>query len=501
MPIKLYKKDAVKEGKRHGLKLIGGTFVNGKSILKWRCKRKHVFESDLNSIKHNKKRCNECIPFIKLEKYKEIAQQNEGICISKVYINSEHKLEFKCKYNHIFKISSERVSAGRWCRKCSQIKNGILLRLTIEEMQNIAKERGGKCLSTIYINCKSPLKWECSIGHEWNAPSVNVKNNRQWCPYCNKYVSEGICRSYFEAIFDKKFPKTRPEWLKNNSGCKLELDGYCEELGIAFEHQGEQHYTDVKFFSKKEYNLKNRIANDKIKAKLCKDNGIILIKIPSLNTRTKIEDLENLIIKKISKYQIDFKIKKNVKIDYSKIYGSEGVEKLKILKNKVASKGGKLITLFYKGINAKYEIDCGKGHIWKPTAYNIINENRWCPFCSGCAKKDIKYCQELAKNKNGKCLSTKYLNNKTHLLFICKFGHKFKTSLICIKRGHWCKMCSNKEKGKHKRKPIKCLETGDIFESITHATKKLGISRRFIRNSLKNKIKNTNGFNFKYLTL
>jgi len=57
-------------------------------------------------------------------------------------------------------------------------------KLTIEEMQTIAKSRGGKCLSKKYVNKSTKLEWECSKGHRWFASPNNVKNNNTWCDGC-----------------------------------------------------------------------------------------------------------------------------------------------------------------------------------------------------------------------------------------------------------------------------------------------------------------------------
>jgi len=58
------------------------------------------------------------------------------------------------------------------------------MKLTIEEMQNIAKERNGKCLSYIYTNNSTKLLWECSKAHQWSATPRLVKMG-SWCPFCS----------------------------------------------------------------------------------------------------------------------------------------------------------------------------------------------------------------------------------------------------------------------------------------------------------------------------
>ena len=54
---------------------------------------------------------------------------------------------------------------------------------TLADMQELAKSRGGQCLSTDYVDIKSKLKWKCALGHEWEAtPRLHLAGH--WCQEC-----------------------------------------------------------------------------------------------------------------------------------------------------------------------------------------------------------------------------------------------------------------------------------------------------------------------------
>ena len=59
-----------------------------------------------------------------------------------------------------------------------------MTKLTIKEMQKIAKKRGGKCLSHRYINSRTKMKWQCKMGHQWFAIPDSVKRGF-WCKRCS----------------------------------------------------------------------------------------------------------------------------------------------------------------------------------------------------------------------------------------------------------------------------------------------------------------------------
>jgi hypothetical protein len=55
---------------------------------------------------------------------------------------------------------------------------------SLEELQALARQRGGVCLSTVYINSTQKLDWRCAAGHTWSALPGNIKNKGSWCPRC-----------------------------------------------------------------------------------------------------------------------------------------------------------------------------------------------------------------------------------------------------------------------------------------------------------------------------
>jgi hypothetical protein len=104
---------------------------------------------------------------------------------------------------------------------------------------------------------------------------------------------EDICREILERKYNAKFPTKRPNFLKNpSSGRNLELDGFNEDLKLAFEYNGEQHYKFPNTFHKTEEEFNNQVKRDKFKAKKCKELGIHLIEIPYT---IGVDQLENFI--------------------------------------------------------------------------------------------------------------------------------------------------------------------------------------------------------------
>lgn len=223
--------------------------------------------------KFNKgRRCGECYATKKLT-YTFVNNEfkKKGYkLLSTEYIKNSQKLKYICKNGHKGEIIYNSFQQGNGCAICANNKTK-----TIEFIKNEFEKQRYTLISKKYNSNKQHLKYQCPTGHYYSITYSNFKKGHG-CPYCI-YKKEQETREILETLYASPFPKQRPKWLNG-----MELDGYNEELGLAFEYQGEQHYHyHPKLFHKK--GIKKFLEQhfrDKIKVKLCQENNVKLVVIP-----------------------------------------------------------------------------------------------------------------------------------------------------------------------------------------------------------------------------
>jgi len=147
--------------------------------------------------------------------------------------------------------------------------------------RELAARRGGRFLSTRLTGY--PLTWECGGGHKWRATLTAVKEEGHWCDVCDVRGSRGEerCRRILEELMGVPFPKSHPEFLRREeTGRCLELDGYNVDLGLAFEHQGRQHYHHVPGWHTEQRGLAEQQERDREKAERCLAQRVALLVVP-----------------------------------------------------------------------------------------------------------------------------------------------------------------------------------------------------------------------------
>lgn len=117
-----------------------------------------------------------------LEWLKQYAQAWGGVCHTTQYTGPSQKQQLECRRGHQFEMIYQNLARGRWCATCQYMEQ----RLTLDDLQKIALERGGECLSTEYVNCHTPMQWRCAKGHEWTTLAAHVTVGK-WCRKCSLY--------------------------------------------------------------------------------------------------------------------------------------------------------------------------------------------------------------------------------------------------------------------------------------------------------------------------
>ncbi len=176
-------------GSRRG-KCLSKNYINAGTKLKWQCAERHIWEATPRNIKRGKW-CPICAGKVKLtiEEMQKIAESRGGKCLSQNYINAHTKLKWQCVKGHIWEARPQDIKYKRWCPYCAG-----KVKLTIEEMQKIAESRGGKCLSTTYVNARTKLQWQCAKGHIWQATPGHIKCG-EWCPICARNTRKRVKKS------------------------------------------------------------------------------------------------------------------------------------------------------------------------------------------------------------------------------------------------------------------------------------------------------------------
>ena len=315
---------------------------------------------------------------------------------------------------------------------------------SIENMQFLASEQGGKCLSKEYWGMDKSLSWMCSKGHTWDA-NVRTVIEGGWCVQCFK----------------------NKEWLKelkkiaNKNGGKCHAENYVNiKTKLEFECKNGHRWLNsssnvirgawcflckVKEDKERSLNKLNSIAGKK--------GGICLSKnYVDIETKLKFQCANGHTWLSTPKNIVDGKWCEEC---YRDNLREKAFDRLKLIAKK---KGGKCLTLKYESVFRKFKWQCKEGHTWLMTPAHIHN-GRWCKICRINSDK-VSFLDQhkiIAKEKGGKCLSSEYTDYTTCLKWQCAKGHKFSVTPEGISKGFWCKICSRNEQCESELRKLKTL--------------------------------------------
>jgi|GEM_PF-631599 len=242
-------------------------------------------------------------------------------------------------------------------------------KLSLEFFSEIAESHGGKCISTEYIKVTKALQFECIEGHRFSLTGSSAKNG-SWC-----YECKGITQWTLEKVLQ----------LIESKGGKSLLSKYTspkDEVTITCEH-----------------------------------NHTWTTKCAQIQSGRWCHYCSGTIVDKD--------------------------EMLKRIQDIAISKGGRCLSDKYESSLAEILMECSCGYQWKTTG-NSIQKGTWCAKCAKCAPLDLKEFQDYALERGGECLSKEYISTRKPLNFRCREGHEWSVTPNSMKKNKtWCKVCSS----------------------------------------------------------
>jgi len=373
-------------------------------------------------------------------------------CLSPEYLGARTDLMWLCPTHGEFKMRPGNVRTTSWCQLCAYEKRAreYPKRLSLKSARDTAKERGGKCLSDVYVNSATKMEWKCRYGHQWTASLTTIRRGH-WCGECSGGQGEQVCRLILEDLFGVRFPRARPTWMRNpRTGFPLELDGYSQEMKIAFEYQGYQHHEPKSHFTKTGADFLEQKQKDLFKKKACLKNQVVLLQIPQVLQFQDLSKFKIHIQEELKKNRVSFDRKKILSMNLSKlkIYNVGNDLFIERLRELVANKGGKVFNIKTARPDKLTKFKCAKGHKAFSTIPNNVLGGTWCPSCGlekiGDLKRlKIESVSSQAAERGFKFLSKTYQNARVNYEFEClKCGHVRSCAFNNIQSGFGCPKCA-----------------------------------------------------------
>jgi hypothetical protein len=289
------------------------------------------------------------------------------------------------KCGHICTISLNSVVRGHGCPTCNGHK-----RLTAEDYHEFAKQHGGEVLS-VARSASYRSHWKCSQGHEFERSISQMRHRKRFCPYCFSSYGEASARYIAEKLTGYNFAKLRLKGLRADNRYPLELDMYCEELKIAIEHHGDQHYLPFRHWGGKR-KLDEIRKRDVERRRGCRKLGIHLIEIRTLRDKTPLKEFVRRLEAACKLKGVKLKhIKDLDKLDRESLQSAtpERVRLLEKFKSMLRARRYALLEKAYLGSKIRHAVRCPRGHEFRVEP-NKFMSGRGCPLCPRNVRNRVK---------------------------------------------------------------------------------------------------------------
>jgi len=306
---------------------------------------------------------------------------------------------------------------------------------TIQEMRKIAGSRGGACLSEGYRNTDTKLSWRCSAGHEWSAAPTHIKKGH-WCPWCAR-----VARLTLEEM-RRIAAATLGQLLSTECfGSSIPLRWRC-----AVGHEWDARPASIKSGTWCPSCARNRKLELEEMREIARHRGGKCLSTTYKNGRTPLWwECERGHRWKARPARVKSGTRRKGTWCLE-CYNSKRVflpkQSIQAMRELASTRGGKCLSTEYVGSKNSLTWQCAYEHRWEAAPSRIV-QGSWCPVCAHNQRLILDVFRDIAKSRGGSCLSQAYVNEKTHLAWCCAAGHCWKAAPDKVKRGSWCAKCAS----------------------------------------------------------
>lgn len=205
----------------------------------------------------------------KKQYFKELKEQCKSLgwkLISKEYINSKTKLQFKCPSGHLVEKTPSSFKASPSCSECKGL---------IKRFLKLIKEKEYLLFNEPILNTKA--KVVCPNKHIWNVFPIKFIEGKE-CPECKIPESKGevAVRNFLTDMKVTFYSQYRISELPKR---KFDFLFLCNGVLHVLEFDGEQHFKYTPHFHSSKESFKESQKIDRVKTVIALKAGYRVIRI------------------------------------------------------------------------------------------------------------------------------------------------------------------------------------------------------------------------------
>lgn len=364
--------------RRQGGEVVKSLRVGSTAVFVLRCARGHERRQYRSALDKGYGHCVVCSREAVLERIDKHARAKGGALLSGEYVNEDSKLRFRCAQGHEFPQRAADSLRGRWCPRCDVVRRAEARKApTRARFYGIVEAHGGTVRPPGYHNSQTRLWVRCAQGHDWRTAPAAILGGR-WCPTCRRIEWQlHPEKRSGRGVIIQRRVRSRFEALVQRRGGEVLDPGYT----------GAQRPLPLRCERGHEWIA--RPASVRLGA-WC----------PSCKGEDRLAEMRAL----------------------------------------AAKHGGECLSERCVSGREMLEWRCAVGHHFRKQG-SVVRRGRWCTACRGLSRGELARMRQIAGERGGACLSTRYVDAQSPLRWRCAQGHEWSTDAGTIVQGRWCPTC------------------------------------------------------------